>query len=346
MKALAMILTLILAQQVLASNSCFDTQAVKDLIKASEKLDKYFSDDEGSADIKELSIEDQKATNSSRLIPIDRTAGDGFLNRATGAVSAEIPGVGSRSASAQKISRCHIITSAHFIYGSGKVPLSSNGFDINFHSGQQTCDQDMPFKNKTSAKIVFKMADAAKKDFKCDRLDKYGKCELRQFNGHSDLVILKLDKYDRNDYSFFKLNVSNPNSHKSGQRVNCWGYPEHNSNIKLSQPVSDMMLWGQKDAQIFGDDNGKSFLGVITNAISYKSMSGGGCVVASNPRELVGVFAKGNSGTGRSAVDVKVETEMESGANYLSAFQKLEQRYNAENARFNKTLSELDKECD
>ena len=44
MKALAMILTLILAQQTLAS-SCFDTQAVKDLIEASEESNECFSKD-------------------------------------------------------------------------------------------------------------------------------------------------------------------------------------------------------------------------------------------------------------------------------------------------------------
>lgn len=342
MKALAMILTLILTQQVLASNSCFDTQAVKDLIKASEQLDKCFASDDNDCDIKDLTVEDQKSANSERLIPFDRTSGNGLLERATGVVSADFSSIKSRSASAQKISRCHIITSAHLLYGNGKIPVGSNEFSINFHSGQ-TCDSQVPFKNKTGAKMFFKMVNEVKGDFKCDRLDKYNNCEQRQFNGHSDLVILKLDKYDKNDKSFFTINTNSPSSHQVGQRVNCWGFPDYNENIKLPQAISDAVLWAQKDAQIFGDKQGQSYKGILTNAVAYKGMSGGGCVIASKPTELVGVFANQNSSNGKSAVDVRAETSSSSGANYLSGFHKLKQRYFEETG---KSIDDLDKECD
>jgi hypothetical protein len=47
------------------------------------------------------------------------------------------------------------------------------------------------------------LLDQAKKDFRCLGIDRYGKCEEREFRGHNDLVILKLNKYDKNDKSFF-----------------------------------------------------------------------------------------------------------------------------------------------
>ena len=60
MKALAMILTLILAQQVLASNSCFDTQAVKELIAASEEINECFEKDVNNCKIDKMTVEEQR----------------------------------------------------------------------------------------------------------------------------------------------------------------------------------------------------------------------------------------------------------------------------------------------
>ena len=73
MKALAMILTLILTQQVLASNSCFDAQAVKDLIAASEEINECFEKDVNNCYIDEMTVDEQRELNSQRLIPYDRT---------------------------------------------------------------------------------------------------------------------------------------------------------------------------------------------------------------------------------------------------------------------------------
>ena len=341
MKALMVILTLILTGEVYASNSCFSNQEIVDLIKASKALDKCFASDDNNCKFKEKTIEEQKARNARRLIPLDRTLDGGFMDRTTGMVSAEFATEGYMvTATAQKISRCHIITSAHLLFADGKVSTQAKT-SINFKTGQ-TCDSNNPFAIKTSASVLFKMTKE-KIDFDCDRFDKYGGCERRKFYGHSDLVILKLDNYDKKDKSFFTLNTSNPSNHPIGQRVNCWGFPGHNENIKLTAPQSKMLLWSQKDAQIFGDLDGQSAYGVLTNAIAYHGMSGGGCVVQSNPRELVGLIANENSANGKSAINVQPSTATTDGANYLSAFHELDKRYTSETG---KKLSDLDKECD
>lgn len=341
MKALAMILTLILTQQVLASNSCFDTQAVKDLIAASEGINHCFSNDVNDCNVDKMSLEKQRKFNGKRLIPQDRSQ-NVLMNDATGKITAEFAN-GIASGTAQKISSCHIITSAHLLYKRTDVAVDSqdfpaladsNQFDLNFHSGQ-TCDS-RNFENKVGAQVFFKMTDAGK-DFICDRQDNSGKCLERRFRGNSDLVILKLKNYNKN---FFKLKTSPMNISDKGDRVNCWGYPGYNNQIKLSKDLSDKLLWSQKDAKIF---KGSYDRGVLTNAIAYPGMSGGGCVASSNPQELVGVFAAKNSLTGHSAVEVTAKTADAKSANFLSSFQHLAERYKKAT---NKDIADLDKECE
>tara|TARA_B110001454_G_C12723340_1_gene436858 strand:- start:74527 stop:75561 length:1035 start_codon:yes stop_codon:yes gene_type:complete len=344
MKALAMIITLILTQQVLASNSCFDTQAVKDLIAASKELDECFDKDVNNCNIDKMSVEDQRELNSQRLIPHDRTK-DTLMNDATGAVSANFDS-SVEAASGQKISSCHIITSAHLLYKNTNVQVDnqdfpalkdSEQFDINFHSGQ-TCDARL-FEKSVGAQVYFKMTDAGK-DFVCSKQDNSGKCLERRFFGKSDLVILKLKNYNKNDKNFFKLKTTPNAISAAGDRVNCWGYPEYNNQIKLSKDMSDKMLWFQKDAKIF---NGNYDRGVLTNAIAYPGMSGGGCVASAKPNELIGVFAAGNSATGHSAVEVTAKTADTKSANFLSSFQTLAERYKQAT---NKDIADLDKECE
>lgn len=342
-----MILTLILAQQAFASNSCFNTQELKDLIAASEEIDDCFSDDNSDCNINyinHMTPEQQRSVNSKRLVPFDRTKNN-LMNGATGKVTAEfVNGVGSGSA--QKISRCHIITSAHLLYGKTENQVDSQDFpsledseqfDINFHSGQ-TCDQKI-FDKKVGAQVFFKMTDAGK-DFICDRANNSGKCIERRFFGQSDLVILKLKDYNKNDKNFFKLKTTPLAISHTGNRVNCWGYPVYNNQINLAKSVSDKVLWYQKDAKIL---NGNDSRGVLTNAIAYPGMSGGGCISSSNPQELVGVFAAKNSATGHSAIEISEKNADERSANFLSSFQNLAQRYKKAT---NKDIADLDKECD
>lgn len=345
MKVLAMILTLILAQQVLASNSCFDTRAVKDLIAASEEINECFANDVNGCNIDKMAVEVQREINSQRLIPYDRTK-NALMNEATGAVSAHMSS-GVEAASGQKISRCHIITSAHLLYTQTDIQIDSEDFpalndseqfDINFHTGQ-TCNSENIFAKKTAAQLYFKMTDTGK-DFVCGKKDNSGKCLERRFFGKSDLVILKLKDYNKNDKNFFKLKTSPAEISKVGDRVNCWGYPEYNNQIKLTKEMSDKMLWFQKDAKIF---NGSYDRGVLTNAVAYPGMSGGGCVASSNPQELVGVFAAGNSSTGHSAVEVTAKTADAKSANFLSSFQHLAERYKQATK---KDIADLDKECE
>ncbi|OYZ24255.1 MAG: hypothetical protein B7Y39_02185 [Bdellovibrio sp. 28-41-41] len=331
MKALAMILT-------------FDTQAVKDLIAASEEINECFSKDVNNCKIDKMSVEEQRELNSQRLIPYDRTQ-NVLMNDATGAVSAHMAS-GVEAASGQKISSCHIITSAHLLYTNSNIQVDgqdfpalkdSEQFDINFHTGQ-TCDARL-FDKKVGAQVFFKMTDAGK-DFVCGKQNNSGQCLERRFFGKSDLVILKLKNYNKNDKNFFKLKTTPAAISTAGDRVNCWGYPEYNNQIKLSKDMSDKMLWFQKDAKIF---NGSYDRGVLTNAIAYPGMSGGGCVVSSNPKELVGVFAAGNSATGHSAVEVTAKTADAKSANFLSSFQHLAERYKQAT---HKDIADLDSECE
>lgn len=105
-----------------------------------------------------------------------------------------------------------------------------------------------------------------------------------------------------------------------------------------------MLLWAQKDAQIFTDKSFKSSLGIHTNAILYKGMSGGGCVMATNPRELVGAFSNNNGVNGHSAIALNPKIIVEQGPNHLSGFHRLHERYSQ--AHGGKKLSDLDAECE
>ncbi len=344
MKALTLIITMILTQQVFANNSCFDTQAVKELIEASEKLNDCFSKDVNDCEIDKMPVELQRKVNNKRLVPFDRTKNE-LMNNATGLVSADFGG-DSFSGSGQKISSCHIITSAHLLYSSTEVSVdaqdkpvlrNSDEFDVNFHSGQ-TCDSRY-FQSKVGAQVFFKMTQEGK-DFTCGRYNNAGKCIERNFFGKSDLVILKLKNYNKSDKNFFKLKTTPLAISNTGDRVNCWGYPGYNSQIKLTKEMSDKMLWFQKDAKIFP---GKSDKGILTNAIAYPGMSGGGCAMTSNPRELVGLFAERNSASGSAAVEVSVRTAETNSANFLSPFQNLAERYKHSTG---KDIADLDKECE
>jgi hypothetical protein len=345
MKKLAMIIILILTNKAMASNSCFNDEAVKALIEASEELNECFEKDVNNCKIDKMSVENQRELNSQRLIPFDRSKSK-LMNEATGAVSADFGQNDVSAASGQKISSCHIVTSAHLLYTEMGIPVDaqdkpalkdSEHFDIDFHS-KQTCDSRL-FESKVGAQVFFKMTKEGK-DFVCGKRDNSGKCLERRFYGKSDLVILKLKNYNKKDKNFFKLKTSPLSISKTGDRVNCWGYPEHNSQIKLSKAVSDKMLWFQKDAKIF---NGKNDKGILTNAVAYPGMSGGGCVASNNPQELVGVFAARNSASGNSAVELSERTAATNSANFIASFQNLAERYEQATG---KDISNLDDECE
>lgn len=205
MKTLLTILILILSQQAAANNSCFDDPEIKELMRVSKALDKCFDGTAPCSDVSQESIEEQKERNILRLAPFDR-AQDDLMNKATGVVSVTFGQYGGKysgqqvSASGQKISRCHVLTSAHVLYSDGNFPIESENFKIKFHSGQ-TCDINHPFDSRVSGKVVFKMMQNT--EYKCLNV-RYGKCEKRLVDAHSDLVIIKLDKFDRNDRTFFQ----------------------------------------------------------------------------------------------------------------------------------------------
>ena len=270
------------------------------------------------------------------------------MNRTTGAVSVKFgkyDGVDSEqefSASAQKISRCHIITAAHLLYTDGDFPLESRNFSLTIKTGQ-TCDIKYPFENAVKASLFFKMTDEERGDWGCKTYTKNNQCEHRLFRGSSDLVILKLDSFDKNDHSYFRLDTSTPSFKESGQRVNCWRYTSGSGLENVTLDESRMYLWTHKDARMYGDNLGKSFKGILTNAVARKGMSGGGCVDSDNPRVLVGLYVQDNKGGGDAGIYINPNDEFSHHPNYLAAFHKLAERYAQTNA--GKRLSDLDLQC-
>ena len=118
MKRATLLLFLICAN-VHSNESCFSTnRTILELIKSSQELDECFASDKDPCNLKKKSVDFQAAINSSRLIPMNRMPGDKFMNRTTGVVSIEFAtrkgehGGERFVGSAQKISRCHVITSA------------------------------------------------------------------------------------------------------------------------------------------------------------------------------------------------------------------------------------------
>ena len=142
MKCLILILIFALANRVYADNLCFSDKAVRDVQAVSNSIDKCFFSDINNCGLSRKTIEEQKEINATRLIPYDRTSGDGFYDSATGVVSASFIG-GKLSGNVHvttgnKISRCHVLTSAHLLFKEGRFPINSKDSDvnINFHSGQ------------------------------------------------------------------------------------------------------------------------------------------------------------------------------------------------------------------
>lgn len=348
MRVLIVILLVMSAQKVSANNSCFASQKIREMVEASSEIDSCFKGSINTCGVERLSPRQQQATNSRRLIPYDRSA-DKFINIASGAVFVKFGkyngdlSESETQGSGQKISSCHILTSAHLVYSDAKFPLNSTNYKISFRSGQ-TCDGHQPFEKTADAEVVFKMIKDG--DFVCDKTDDKGVCNHRLFLGHSDLIILKLRKGSYvKDRNYFSLNTNKPSEHNLGQRVNCWGFPGHNENIPIDESQSDLVLWHQKGAQIFGDRNGNSKLGTLTSAISYKGMSGGGCSTDVNSKELIGLFSKGNKLGGKPVFNVAPNSEFSHTANYLSSFHVIADRYKKEH-KFNKTLSNLEEACD
>ena len=111
----------------------------------------------------------------------------------------------------------------------------------------------------------------------------------------------------------------------------------------MTPDESLMYMWTHKDARMYGDNLGKSFNGVLTNAVSRKGMSGGGCADSNNSRVLVGLYVNDNKGDGNAGIYINPNDEFYNHPNYLAAFHKLAERYAQTNA--GKRLSDLDLQC-
>jgi len=337
--------SLLLHNNVVVSNECLKGDLTQKLIGESTEIDSCFKSDRNTCHLEKMSVEMQRELNSQRLIPFDRSQNK-LMDRATGVVSATFSGLETEAATGQKISRCHVLTSAHLLYKDTNVSVDlpdlkngNNNRDIKlrFHVGQ-SCDKNL-FRESTEAVVHFKMTEP-NVDFICNKKDSSGHCIERRFYGESDLIILRLLNFERTAEHHFRLFTGQLQTlPKSGLRVNCWGYPEHNHQIKLPKLLADQVLWHQKDAKVFPWPNAK---GLPTNAIAYPGMSGGGCVNPDFPDKLVAIFADTNSATGHAAILITENNVDKVPVNFTSPFQKLAVRYR--NAT-GKSIERLDEEC-
>ncbi len=331
--------TLVLAQGV---DTCFQDPRVQALINESKRIDDCFASDQHRCWtlIGKMSVEMQKRFNLQRLIPFDRST-DVLFDHSVGKVTTK-----AGSGTGQRISRCHVLTSAHVFYKPTSEPVSkaelpppseSDHFGIRFHFGQ-TCDTNVA-RYAASAQILFRMT-RDKQDFTCGLYDNQDKCKERQFFGKTDIVILKLKDYDKSNRHFFQVRTSPVLIPEQGARVSCGGFPGFNNVLGLPKVLSDQVLWHQLNAKIFPGTDDR---GVLTNAIALPGMSGGGCVLGSASQELIGIYSKKNSLQGISAVLGSAETADERSLNFLSPLDHLAERYRAATG---KRIEDLDKECD
>jgi hypothetical protein len=344
---------LVAAQSI---DACFKDPRVQVLIDESKRIDDCFASDQDHcwSLIPKMSVEMQRRFNAQRLIPFDRSK-DALFEHAVGKVTAEFAAgkdgsskPGTVTGTGQRISRCHVLTSAHLFYKSTSEPVSktdlpllreSDYLDIRFHFGQ-TCDgYGGHGRHSASGHILFQMSRDGG-DFVCDRQDNPNRCIDRRFGGKSDIVILRLKDYDKYNRNFFQVRTSTVLIPEQGARVSCWGFPGYNNQIKLPKALSDQLLWQQLNAKIFP---GSYDRGVLTNAIAYLGMSGGGCVLTAAPTELIGIYAAKNSLTGNAAILGSAQTADERSLNFLSPLNHLAERYRAATG---KRIEDLDKECD
>jgi hypothetical protein len=340
MKTLILILTLA-AQNAYACVDLFQNTSAQELILASEKLDKYFNDDENFFEYTrgefKKSIKQQKIDNAARLVPYDRAQNSNFLNFASGRVQVRIDGVdGAYEGSAQKISRCHIVTSAHIVYGDTRAKLDASNIRIGFFSGQ-SCDPLKAYTFSTPALVHFKMTD--KSDFRVEGAE-------RRFHTSTDLVILKLKEFDALDARYFKINTTRLNANEGGVKIDCWGFPGFRKKQQLGAYTGGHYLWRQKDARIFGFTEK---YGYVSNVVGAHGMSGGGCSIARKGKsesELIAIIAGGygfNPIDDASELIVSAEDIGEKAGTMLSSFDLLSRRFNKQNK---KQIESLDKECD
>ena len=343
---------LVLAQ---GADACLADPQVQELIERSKKIDDCFASDQNDCWplIGKMSVEKQRKFNAKRLIPFDRSM-DALFDHAVGKVTANIvagldgwSNPATANGTGQRISRCHVLTSAHLFYTpitepvskTDHPPLSDSGhFDIRFYFGQ-TCDGKLG-QYYARGQVLFRMTREGS-DFVCDRHDNNNRCRERRFHGKSDIVILKLKDYDKSNRHFFQVRTSPVLIPEQGTRVSCWGFPGYNNQLSsLPKTLSDQLLRHQLNAKIFPGNYDR---GVLTNAVSYPGMSGGGCVLGSAPQELIGIYTGKGSLTGIPAVLGSAETADERKLNFLSPLDHLAERYRAATG---KRIEDLDKECD
>jgi hypothetical protein len=119
--------------------------------------------------------------------------------------------------------------------------------------------------------------------------------KTRRFFGHTDLVLLKLDNYQDDNYK--KTYVIDPESlfsgvdEEVGLKISCHGSPVHMTEKKYGSCDGKELKWKQENARIFSDSSYKS--GVVSNVAATFGMSGGPCYLNNNPDQVFGIVANG-----------------------------------------------------
>lgn len=329
-------------------NACrYEAEDVQSLVSSAKKVAHCFADDDTNCKLAQRSIVFQKNINAVRLIPVDRS-NDSLLNDATGRVTITFKAVSKDgdagqifSASAARVSRCHIATSAHLLYLDGSIAKGSNDFELVFHQGQ-SCRADKPFVNTMRAEVFYAMLDFTKGDFICEIGNTSANCYRRQIRGDRDVVLLRVPTAPQRT-RFYSIAAADANKLVIGQRVDCWGYPSFDKRLGLTEVRSQLFLWHQARAQIFPHPSFQPFKGLLSSAVVYSGMSGGGCALSEVPNELVALHANDNQTDGRPAVAITPDGRFTQQPNYLATFDVLRKRYEEDTG---KLLSKLDELCD
>lgn len=335
MKALILILSLILIAAE-KSQACKGLQEpeVRDVIAAAEELKEFVRDDAKFPSIKDMSSEDQKNANAQAAMqPIDFSDKKHKIDQfALGDLVVESNvkgGTQKLQGSAYKVGKSCIVTAAHVLYPTSNQEMSENNKaayngKIKFVRGSG--DE----KKEISASVFFQMTK--KDDYKLINGE-------RHFKGNSDIVVLKLDKYEDNYFKTIK--VASPEQllknvdPKVGRKVTCMGSPSHMTQKNYGTCSGDEFKWKQENARIFSKDITTFESGLVTNAAFSPGMSGGACFLAEDTNQVVGLAVNGyiadkNGNLVMPNINLESTDNVNKNVRHIATFSKLDQRMKSE----------------
>ncbi len=272
MKAVILILSLILVASN-KSNACnvVDNEDLNAVIEAAAEVKAMVENDEDYLKIgNKFSSKAQKGINAAALEPINFNEEKHRLDYYTlGNIQVETKDIdgssGVATGSAIKIGKSCVLTTAHTLYGSGYQEMQSsnkgkfnNSIKFQVGSGKDAKEH--------KASVFFQMTKEGV-DFKTENYKEItnvnGKqveriIKKRVFNGHNDLVLLKLDHHS--DNYFKKTSVVNPTSlfngvnEEIGKKISCHGSPIHMTSQTYGSCKGSEFKWKQENARVFAYD--------------------------------------------------------------------------------------------